>query len=238
MHEADINNYVTTLVNSRMKHMQDFAEQLRSQEKDSSFYANALLSIKTVIDHFEIVEEAFEDFSIEKLTDCGNNDYRFRWHLGIATQSKNKMPAYIHYFDIYDFKTSYIINPLAKKLKNYTMVSDCTVSLTKEGLLKNVMFDSCVISKDNKKIFTTYNSQFELVSITRIYQNILTGQPIFNHKSYCDNLEMELYFIDLFLSDGFKNLSEQLPELTIPSAYNLNSDEFNIRLKVAEMIFI
>ena len=50
---------------------------------------------------------------------------------------------------------------------------------------------------------------------------------------------METYFIDLFLR-GYcdKKTHEILPEFTIPSAYDFNSDEFNIRLKVAEMMFI
>lgn len=45
-HESTISNYVNTLVNSRMKHMQDSLEQLKDQEKDEFFYKNAFLSIK------------------------------------------------------------------------------------------------------------------------------------------------------------------------------------------------
>ena len=50
---------------------------------------------------------------------------------------------------------------------------------------------------------------------------------------------MENYFIDLFLR-GYcdKKTHGILTEFTIPSAYDFTSDEFSIRLKVAEMLFI
>jgi hypothetical protein len=57
-------------------------------------------------------------------------------------------------------------------------------------------------------------------------------------KSYCDNESDEKYFIDLFLKDAETKLVDYLPEYSIPSAYNFHSDEFYIRLKVAEMMLL
>lgn len=234
----NMDDYVTDLANSRMKHMNDFLELIDSKQKDDTFYSNAVHSIKTVIEHFDIVEDAFEDLSKETLTAWGDNNYHLRFYIDYMFEKADRIPKYIHYFDVYDFKTNYIINPLARTLKNYKTKSDCTVCLSKEGLLLNVKFFEKIHSHDNKKIEMTYNNLFELAAITRSYDNHLTGKSSVKAKAYCENIEEEIYFIHLFLSDGYTSLLEDIPELTIPSAYNFGSDEFNIRLKVAEMILI
>jgi hypothetical protein len=150
----------------------------------------------------------------------------------------DEVPKYIHYFDVYNFKTNYIVSPLAKTFKNYNTVSECTLNLTKEGMLISVVFSEAITSQDNKKISLTYNHLFELVSISRSYQNTLTGEKMLHQKSYCESLSMESYFIDLFLNGSHTTLREKIPELSVDSAYKFNSDEFDIRLKVAEMMVI
>lgn len=235
---TDIQDYIVRLTNDRMKNMENISTRLELQKKDEVFYANALISIQSVINHFDIVEEAFEHLSIESLTAWADHNYYLRFYVDYMFEAPDKPPKYMHYFDVYDFKTKYVINPLAKKLKTYTTQSECTVSLTKEGLLKEITFSEAIHSHDNKKIEMTYNSLFELSATSRSYHNNLTGKTIIKHKSYCESLEDEAYFIDLFLNNSYTKLLEHLPELTIPSAYNFNSDEFNIRLKVAEMISI
>lgn len=237
IHESAISNYVTALVNSRMKHMQDSLEQLKSQQKDEFFYENAFLSIKAVIEHFEILEEAFEDFSIKKLTDWGNNNDHLRWNLGNHNQSKNTTPAYIHYFDVYNVKTSYIINPFSEIFKKYNKNSTCKIILYPTGCLKFVEFNESIHDGNGKHVSFRYNNLLEIDCITQSF--FKNGSIVSQQKSYCESLEMETYFIDLFLR-GYcdKKTHEILPEFTIPSAYDFNSDEFNIRLKVAEMMFI
>lgn len=197
-----------------------------------------MISIQRVIDHFDTVKEAFDDLSLESLIEWGNHNYHFRFFVNYMFD-EGEVPKYTHYFDVYNFKTNYIISPLVKTFKNYNTISECTVNLTEEGVLISVVFSEDVTSHDNKKVSLTYNDLFELVSIRRSYQKTLTGETMLYQKSYCESLEIENYFIDLFLR-GYcdKKTHEILPEFTIPSAYDFNSDEFNIRLKLAEMIFI
>jgi hypothetical protein len=233
----DIGNYITNLTNNRMKQMNDFIDRLEAQKKDDVFYSNALNSIQTVIEHFDIVEEAFEGLSKESLTMWGDNSYHLARFYNF-TLNEGEVPKYTHYFDLYNFKTNYIVSPLVKTFKNYTTVSECTINMTKEGMLISVVFSEDVTSQDNKKVSLTYNDLFELVSIRRSYQKILTGEKMLHQKSYCEHLSMEAYFIDLFLNGSHTTLREEIPELSIDSAYNFNSDEFNIRLKVAEMMMI
>lgn len=229
--------YITNLTNSRIKQINDFVERLDSQKKDELFYVNALSSIQRVIDHFDTVKEAFDDLSLEILTEWADHNYHIRSFVNYMFD-KGEVPKYTHYFDVYNFKTTYIVSPLVKTFKNYNTVSECTVNLTKEGMLISVVFSESVTSQDNKKVSLTYNDLFELVSIRRSYQNTLTGETMLYQKSYCASLSMESYFIDLFLNGSHTTLREKIPELSVDSAYNFNSDEFNIRLKVAEMLLI
>lgn len=234
--EVDISNYVNTLVSRRMKNMQDSLDNLKAQEKDALFYENAFISIKNVIGHFKVVKEAFDDFSIETLIECGKNSHFIDYLLN-ETQSKDITPKYINYFDRYDFKTEYIINPFSETFKKYNKLSSCKIILHPDGALKFVEFNESIHDANGKHVSFRYNNLLEIESITKSF--FRNGNKISNQKSYCENLEMENYFIDLFLR-GYcdKKTHEILPEFTIPSAYDFNSDEFNIRLKLAEMIFI
>lgn len=234
--EVDISNYVNTLVSRRMKNMQDSLEHFKSQEKDALFYENAFISIKNVIDHFEIVKEAFEGFSIKTLTECGHNNHLIKY-LENTTQSKNITPKYINYFERYDFKTEYIINPFSEIFKKYNKLSSCKIILHPNGELKFVEFNESIHDANGKHVSFRYNDRLEIESITKSF--FRNGNKTSHQKSYCESLEMETYFTDLFLRGYCDNKTHEiLPEFTIPSAYNFNSDEFKMRLKLAEMILI
>lgn len=191
----------------------------------------AFISIKNVIDHFEIVKEAFDDFSIEKLTACGENSHFINYLLN-ETQSKDIKPKYINYFDCYDFKTEYIINPFSEIFKKYNKLSSCKIILHPDGDLKCVEFNESIHDANGKHVSFRYNNRLEIECVTKSF--FRNGNKIIHQKSHCESLEIENYFIDLFLRGYYdKKTHEILPEFTIPSAY-----DFNIRLKLTEMILI
>ena len=68
-----------------------------------NFFIKMLSFLLKVIEHFDIVEEAFEDFSIKTLIDCGKHSHFIDYLLN-ETQSKDITPKYINYFERYDFK--------------------------------------------------------------------------------------------------------------------------------------
>jgi hypothetical protein len=155
----------------------------------------------------------------------------------------NYLPAkYCHEFNKYNFKTKYIINPFAGVVANYETYSDCEISFTEDGLLKTVRFSEHVkTEKQMKLFFIVYNNSFEIENILTSCLKFVNGSfkdIEIKTKAYCESIESDSYFLNFFLKDAEIKLLDILPEYTIPSAYDFTSDEFSIRLKVAEMLLI
>lgn len=199
------------------------------------FYENALLSINRVINHFETTPEAFANFSVVDLksiklvTEGGM----------VQVINPNYLPVkYCHEFNKYNFKTKHIINPFAAVIANYDAHSECEICMTNEGHLKTVNFKN---DMKGKSFWIVYNHDFKVDVMLRSYLNFENGifkELNIKSKYYCESIESESYFLNLFLSGADTKLLGILPEYIIPSAYDFTSDEFSIRLKVAEMLLI
>jgi hypothetical protein len=210
------------------------------EEKYSEvFYENALCSINKVINHFETTPNAFTDLSVAEL-----KSIRMVTEGGmIQVLNPNYiLSKYCHEFNKYNFKTKHIISPFSSVVANYETHSECEINLTEEGLLKTVRFSESVKTLTDFKLFwVIYSLNFKVEEILRSCLDIRNGsfQGInINSKSYCESIESESYFLGLFLRGADTKLLDILPEYSLPSAYDFSSDEFNIRLKVAEMLLI
>jgi hypothetical protein len=203
------------------------------------FYENALLSINTVIKHFETTPDAFANFSVADL-----KSIRLVTEGGmIQVLNPNYIPSkYSHNFNKCNFKTKHIINPFAGVVVNYEAYSECEISLTEEGLLKTVRFSEDVKTEKQMKLFwIIYNNRFEIENILTSCLKFVNGSfkdIEIKTKSYCESIESDSYFLNFFLKDAETKLLDILPEYTVPSAYDFTTDEFSIRLKVAEMLLI
>jgi hypothetical protein len=208
--------------------------------KTADFFSNAVLSITKVINHFNCFEKAFEGLTADELIKIEENTL---YNEDVFKPSVNKADSifykYKHKFSLNIFLTDHIVHPFTSILKDYCSMTYCKIFLTRNGMLRAVRFVAEIKSFNHKSFGVTYNDLFEIDSISRMYlvkkcYNQIKAQV----KSYCDNESDEKYFIDLFLKDAETKLVDYLPEYSIPSAYNFHSDEFYIRLKVAEMMLL
>lgn len=204
------------------------------------FFSNALVSITKVIRHFNCLESAFESLTVDELMKIEKNSIHNQSVLKKHVNKANSiLYEYKHRFYLNNFNTDHIVHPFHSILKNYSTLSSCEIFLTRNGMLNAVKFLARISSVDHKSFGVTYNPLFEINSISKIYLEKQGNHQLnFQIKSYCDNEADEKYFIDLFLKDAERKLVDYLPEYSIPSAYNFNSDEFNIRWKVAEMMLL
>jgi hypothetical protein len=208
--------------------------------KTADFFSNAVLSITKVINHFNCFEKAFEGLTADELIKIEENTlYNEDVFKPIVNKADSIFYKYKHKFSLNIFLTDHIVHPFTSILKDYCSMTYCKIFLTRNGMLRAVRFVAEIKSFNHKSFGVTYNDLFEIDSISRMYlvkkcYNQIKAQV----KSYCDNESDEKYFIDLFLKDAETKLVDYLPEYSIPSAYNFHSDEFYIRLKVAEMMLL
>lgn len=211
----------------------------QKEKYNEAFYENALLSINKVINHFETTPHAFTNFSVDDL-----KSIRLVTEGGmIEVLNPNYIRSeYSHDFNKLYFRTKHIINPFAGVVVNYEAYSGCEISLTEEGFLKTVRFSEDVkTEKQMKLFFIVYNNGFEIENILTSCLKFVNGSfkdIEIKTKSYCESIESESYFLNFFLKDAETKLLDILPEYTIPSAYDFTTDEFYIRLKVAEMMLV
>lgn len=207
----------------------------QKEKYNEAFYENALLSINKVINHFETTPHAFTNFSVDDL-----KSIRLVTEGGmIQVLNPNYIQSeYSHTFNKCNFKTKHINSPFSAVVANYEAHSECEIGLTDEGHLNTVNFKNNI---NIKSFCIVYNHDLKLDVMLRSYLNFENGMfkdLNIKSKSYCESIESESYFLNLFLSGADTKLFDILPEYSIPSAYDFSSDEFNIRLKVAEMMLI
>lgn len=220
----------------------DDKNTIKVHKRNPKFYVNTTISILKVINHFEVIKEAFDGFSEAKLIRIEEDMSMPSFVSNLISVVNNKETShYYHEINKNIFKTKYIINPFSSVLINYESQSECELYLTDEGHLQKIRFSAVLTSVTSKIFWVEYNDFFAINAIVRSHYNIENGyikDIVVNAKSYIDSIESESYFLRWFLSDAAKKIGDYLPEYIIPSAYNFNTDEFAIRLKIAEMLLI
>lgn len=224
----------------------DFEKSIQRYQKaindaDPIFLNNVLMSIKKVIAHFNHESSAFVDISVEKLLHF-NKMSDISYLMRIESDPNYVREKYEHTFSYNYFGTLYISMPslFFNLFKKYNSENSCSIRFTDDGHIKDIEFKAGIKSNENKIITLTYDQDFKLNRVSRahVVKNIKTPKNVIvNIKSYVGNEVDEFYFLELFLK-GAGNLVAELPEFSIPSAYDFNSETFKHRLTIAEMLLV
>lgn len=123
------------------------------------------------------------------------------------------------------------------KLKNIHNYSEsCVISFNRQQKIISVEF-KIILNKGYNKEFITLrlNSKFEIINFT--WKFIDRYKNCFNHDINYKGFAVPDFIQLLKLKcNANEQIIELLPELVIPSAYDMKTDEFKDRLEVVDMI--
>lgn len=129
------------------------------------------------------------------------------------------------------------LNPLKIK-DNQDYHESCVISFSEQQKIISVEF-KIILNRCSKKELITIrlNSRFEIINFT--WKAMDNSKIIFQHdidyKGFSAPDFVQLLRLEC---NATEQIIELLPELVIPSAYNMRSDEFKDRLSLVDMILI